>query len=44
MGTLENVISDLKRFRDMDSKDVGDADTKNTPTEDVTATDMESTR
>lgn len=44
VGTLENVISDLKRFRDMDSKDVGDADTKHTPTEDVTATDMESTR
>ena len=28
IGTLENVISDLKRFRDMDSKESVDNDNK----------------
>ncbi|XP_068670646.1 PAXIP1-associated glutamate-rich protein 1-like [Montipora foliosa] len=30
VGTLENVISDLKRFRDMNNKDARDSDNKST--------------
>jgi len=30
IGTLENVISDLKRFRDMDTKETENTDNKST--------------
>lgn len=44
VGTLENVISDLKRFRDMDNKESVDTDAKATsnPMDADTATKEES--
>lgn len=44
VGTLENVISDLKRFRDMDSKETESTDNKSVleTKSDTTATNKES--
>lgn len=44
VGTLENVISDLKRFRDMDSKETESTDNKSVleTKSDTTATNKDS--
>lgn len=44
VGTLENVISDLKRFRDMDTKETENTDKKSVPEtkSDTTATNKDS--
>ena len=44
VGTLENVISDLKRFRDMDTKETENADNKSVleTKSDTTATNKDS--
>lgn len=43
VGTLENVISDLKRFRDMDNKESTDTDKNAIPPETRAATNEEQT-
>lgn len=43
VGTLENVISDLKRFRDMDNKESTDTDKNAIPPETRAAANEEQT-